>query len=163
MEATVLALKILMEKLFHIFLEGGYLLRFLNIDDGWQETVNELHKEGEPIFDINVLKISGRYKSHLSVGSSTCIINLTSASQRRKDQALVLLIECFSIPTRAYSSLTIYLIGHFRYPRNSKEEVSLGVVLVVEEPLLDAATCGLKSNFETWHQLSYKFYCQILF
>ncbi|KAK9266373.1 hypothetical protein L1049_027341 [Liquidambar formosana] len=57
MEATVLALKILMEKLFHMhFLEGGYLLKFLIIDDGWQETVNELHKEVIPN-DVVALKI----------------------------------------------------------------------------------------------------------
>ncbi|XP_040988889.1 probable galactinol--sucrose galactosyltransferase 2 [Juglans microcarpa x Juglans regia] len=33
------------------FLEGGCSPKFLIIDDGWQETVNEFQKEGEPIIE----------------------------------------------------------------------------------------------------------------
>ncbi|KAJ7945784.1 Galactinol--sucrose galactosyltransferase [Quillaja saponaria] len=33
------------------FLEGGCSPKFLVIDDGWQETVNEFHKEGEPLIE----------------------------------------------------------------------------------------------------------------
>ncbi|KAF6146266.1 hypothetical protein GIB67_011738 [Kingdonia uniflora] len=31
--------------------EGGCPARFLIIDDGWQDTVNEYHKEGKPLFE----------------------------------------------------------------------------------------------------------------
>ena len=33
------------------FLEGGCVRKFLIIDDGWQETVNEFCKEGEPFIE----------------------------------------------------------------------------------------------------------------
>uniref|UniRef100_A0A5B7B526 galactinol--sucrose galactosyltransferase n=1 Tax=Davidia involucrata TaxID=16924 RepID=A0A5B7B526_DAVIN len=33
------------------FSEGGCSPKFLIIDDGWQETVNEFHKEGEPLIE----------------------------------------------------------------------------------------------------------------
>lgn len=32
----------------HSFNEGGCSPKFLIIDDGWQQTTNEFHKEGEP-------------------------------------------------------------------------------------------------------------------
>lgn len=35
--------------MLHIsFLQGGCPPKFLIIDDGWQDTVNEFQKEGEP-------------------------------------------------------------------------------------------------------------------
>ncbi|KAK9267280.1 hypothetical protein L1049_009703 [Liquidambar formosana] len=49
---SLLTLGTLIRKLS--FLEGGYLLKFLIIDDAWQETLNEFQKEGQPIFDIVV-------------------------------------------------------------------------------------------------------------
>lgn len=33
------------------FLEGGCSPKFLIIDDGWQDTVNEFRKEGEPLIE----------------------------------------------------------------------------------------------------------------
>ena len=36
---------------FYSFQEGGCSPKFLIIDDGWQETVNEFHKDGEPIIE----------------------------------------------------------------------------------------------------------------
>lgn len=33
------------------FKEGGCSPKFVIIDDGWQQTVNEFHKEGEPLVE----------------------------------------------------------------------------------------------------------------
>lgn len=33
------------------FKEGGISPKYLIIDDGWQETVNEFQKEGEPLIE----------------------------------------------------------------------------------------------------------------
>ncbi|KAL6973129.1 galactinol--sucrose galactosyltransferase [Sarracenia purpurea var. burkii] len=40
------------------FLEGGCPPKFLIIDDGWQETVNEFHREGEPLIEGTVVEES---------------------------------------------------------------------------------------------------------
>lgn len=37
--------------MLYSFLEGGCPPKFLIIDDGWQETVNEFKKEGEPLIE----------------------------------------------------------------------------------------------------------------
>ncbi|KAK9273912.1 hypothetical protein L1049_018724 [Liquidambar formosana] len=64
----------------------------------------------------NVLKISGRYKSLLSLWSSTCIINLISASQRRNYG----------------SSNEIYLLKGFGY--NTVDSSGIGLV-IYQEPV----------------------------
>ncbi|KAF4351306.1 hypothetical protein F8388_010860 [Cannabis sativa] len=60
------------------FKEGGCLPKFLIIDDGWQETVNEFHKEGEPFVEgtqfatrlVNI-KENSKFRSSSSKETST--------------------------------------------------------------------------------------------
>lgn len=60
------------------FLEGGCLPKFLIIDDGWQETVNEFSKEGEPFiegtqFASRLVDIKENNKFKSSGSDNTCI------------------------------------------------------------------------------------------
>ncbi|KAJ0049231.1 hypothetical protein Pint_15588 [Pistacia integerrima] len=60
------------------FLEGGCSPKFLIIDDGWQETVNEFHKEGEPLIDgtqfaTRLIDIKENNKFKSSNSNSTCL------------------------------------------------------------------------------------------
>ncbi|KAH6819970.1 hypothetical protein C2S53_018129 [Perilla frutescens var. hirtella] len=59
------------------FKDGGISPKFLIIDDGWQETVNEFHKEGEPLIEgtqfatrLKDIKENEKFKSE-SDGSSS--------------------------------------------------------------------------------------------
>ncbi|KAA8542203.1 hypothetical protein F0562_023355 [Nyssa sinensis] len=45
------------------FSEGGCSPKFLIIDDGWQETVNEFHKEGEPLIEGTHLRAQAQDNS----------------------------------------------------------------------------------------------------
>ncbi|KAL3824908.1 hypothetical protein ACJIZ3_020937 [Penstemon smallii] len=60
------------------FKEGGISPKFLIIDDGWQETENEFHKEGEPIIEgtqfatrLTDIKENIKFKASDSDGTST--------------------------------------------------------------------------------------------
>ncbi|CAA0836149.1 Probable galactinol--sucrose galactosyltransferase 2 [Striga hermonthica] len=60
------------------FKEGGICPKFLIIDDGWQETVNEYRKEGEPFMEetqfatrLTDIKENSKFKGSNSDGTST--------------------------------------------------------------------------------------------
>ncbi|XP_058193858.1 probable galactinol--sucrose galactosyltransferase 2 [Rhododendron vialii] len=60
------------------FQEGGCSPKFLIIDDGWQETVNEFHKEGEPLiegtqFATRLVDIKENSKFKASGSDNSCI------------------------------------------------------------------------------------------
>ncbi|EXB94449.1 hypothetical protein L484_018950 [Morus notabilis] len=59
------------------FKEGGCSPKFVIIDDGWQHTVNEFHKEGEPLvegtqFAIRLVDIKENTKFRSSGSKDTC-------------------------------------------------------------------------------------------
>ncbi|GAY47256.1 hypothetical protein CUMW_103210, partial [Citrus unshiu] len=61
----------------HSFLEGGCSPRFLVIDDGWQETINEFCKDGEPLikgtqFTIRLVDIKENCKFNSSGSDNSC-------------------------------------------------------------------------------------------
>ncbi|KAK9279664.1 hypothetical protein L1049_013344 [Liquidambar formosana] len=109
---------------------GGYLLKFLIIDDGWQETVNELHKEVIPndVVALKIQKPSFPWEFYMYHQLDKCI-------SKKKLVFVVMMKEItMSAMLRYDGSLSFFLILALcaRYPHDSKEEVSLGVVLVVE-------------------------------
>ncbi|KAL6549486.1 hypothetical protein OROHE_008603 [Orobanche hederae] len=60
------------------FKDGGISPKFLLIDDGWQETLNEYQKEGEPLIEgahfatrLTDIKENSKFKASDSDGSST--------------------------------------------------------------------------------------------
>ncbi|KAL5544041.1 hypothetical protein UlMin_007825 [Ulmus minor] len=60
------------------FMDGGCLPKFLIIDDGWQETINEFQKEGEPLVEgtqfasrLVDIKENSKFKSSGSGNTST--------------------------------------------------------------------------------------------
>ncbi|XP_059442460.1 probable galactinol--sucrose galactosyltransferase 2 [Corylus avellana] len=60
------------------FMEGGCSPKFLIIDDGWQETVNEFQKEGEPLiegiqFATRLVDIKENNKFKSSGSDNSCI------------------------------------------------------------------------------------------
>ncbi|KAF5957367.1 hypothetical protein HYC85_004592 [Camellia sinensis] len=60
------------------FLEGGCTPKFLIIDDGWQDTVNEFRKEGEPLiegtqFATRLVDIKENKKFKASGSDSSCV------------------------------------------------------------------------------------------
>ncbi|PSR95905.1 Galactinol--sucrose galactosyltransferase [Actinidia chinensis var. chinensis] len=60
------------------FQEGGCLPKFLIIDDGWQETVNEFHKEGQPLvegtqFATRLVDIKENSKFKASSSDNSCV------------------------------------------------------------------------------------------
>lgn len=61
----------------HSFLEGGCSPRFLIIDDGWQETINEFCKDGEPLiegtqFATRLVDIKENCKFNSSGSDNSC-------------------------------------------------------------------------------------------
>ncbi|KAI8529105.1 hypothetical protein RHMOL_Rhmol12G0200200 [Rhododendron molle] len=60
------------------FQEGGCSPKFLIIDDGWQETVNEFHKEGEPLIEgiqyaTRLVDIKENSKFKASCSDNSCV------------------------------------------------------------------------------------------
>ncbi|KAF7838231.1 putative galactinol--sucrose galactosyltransferase 2 [Senna tora] len=74
------------------FSQGGCSPKFLIIDDGWQETVNEFHKQGQPLIEatqfatrLTDIKENNKFRSSTSSTSDSSCNNLNDFVDSIKD------------------------------------------------------------------------------